>query len=211
MTQTEDDAEDAAFHRLWGEWDALDPAGVVAFLADYPGEWWIVGGWAIEAFTHVPRRHDDIDLVIWRRDLPLFQELVGDRHHIWAAGSGMIRPLNAEWPELHPEAGQVWLRDHARAPWFLDCILAEDHDGLWVSRRDEEHVVPLEDVTWLADDGIRYMRPEVVLHHKVRLDRAKDRADLAVAWPWLSVGQQDWLRAAVAKTHPGHAWLRQME
>ena len=210
MTWTPTDAEEAeeiAFRALYGEWQALDPVGTAEFMADYPGEWWVVGGWAIEAFTQVPRRHEDIDLVIWRRDLPVFRELVGDRHHIWGAGGGALRPLNDDWPELHAEAGQVWLRDHATAPWFLDCILSEDRDGLWVSRRDEEHVAPLEDMTWLAGDGIRYMRPEVVLHHKARLNRPKDRADLEVAWPLLSAQTQAWLRTAVRKEREDHPWL----
>ena len=101
----------------------------------------------------------------------------------------------------------MWLRDHATAPWFLDCILSEDRDGLWVSRRDAEHVAPLADVTWVAHDGIRYMRPEVVLHHKARLDRSKDRADLEVAWPLLGVVEQDWLREAVRRERADHPWL----
>ena len=203
----EEIAEEVAFGRLYGEWDALDPAGLAVFMADYPGEWWVVGGWAIDAFTGVARPHDDIDLVIWLRDLPLLQALVGERHHIWSAGTGAIRPLNADWPEPHADAGQVWLRDHATAPWFLDCILSEDRDGLWVSRRDPDHVLPLADVTWVAADGIRYMRPEVVLHHKARLDRGKDRADLEVAWPLLGAAEQAWLRDAVRRESADHRWL----
>lgn len=160
----EEIAEEIAFGRLYGEWDALDPAGLAVFMADYPGEWWVVGGWAIDAFTGVARPHDDIDLVIW-------------------------------------------LRDHATAPWLLDCILSEDRDGLWVSRRDPDHVLPLADVTWVAADGIRYMRPEVVLHHKARLDRGKDRADLEVAWPLLGAAEQAWLRDAVRRESADHRWL----
>ena len=200
--------EQAAFERLYGAWDALNPAGLAAFMADYDGEWWVVGGWAIEAFTGVTRPHDDIDLVIWRRDLPLLQAMVGESHHIWSAGSGAIRPLNADWPEPHTDAGQVWLRNHATAPWFLDCILSEDRGGLWVSRRDPDHVVPLADVTWVAADGIRYMRPEVVLHHKARLDRGKDHADLAVAWPLLDAAEQAWLLDAVRREAADHPWLQ---
>ena len=30
-----DRTEEAEFRRLWGEWDALDPAGLAAFMADY--------------------------------------------------------------------------------------------------------------------------------------------------------------------------------
>lgn len=202
-----DEAEEVEFRRLYGEWDALDPAGLAGFMADYDGEWWVVGGWAIDAFTGSARPHEDIDAVIWRRDLPRLQAMVGERHHIWSAGSGAIRPLNEQWIEPHDGAGQVWLRDHAAAPWFLDCILSEDRDGLWVSRRDAEHVAPLADVTWVAHDGIRYMRPEVVLHHKARLDRSKDRADLEVAWPLLGVVEQDWLREAVRRERADHPWL----
>lgn len=205
-----DVAEQAAFERLWGEWRALDPAGLAAFMADYDREWWVVGGWAIDAFTGQHRPHEDIDAVIWLRDLPRFLELVGERHHVWSAGSGMIRPVNDQWPEPHPGSGQVWLRDHAKAPWFLDCLLAEDRDGLWVSRREDDHVVPLADVTWVADDGIRYMRPEVVLHHKARHGRTKDTADLEVAWPLLGAAEQAWLREAVRRERADHPWLERI-
>jgi hypothetical protein len=183
---------------------------LAAFMASYDAEWWVVGGWAIDAFTGQHRPHEDIDAVIWRRDLPGFRAMVGERHHIWSAGSGAIRPLNDDWPEPHEGAGQVWLRDHSKGPWFLDCLLAEDRDGLWVSRRDEQHVAPLTDVTWVAADGIRYMRPEVVLHHKARIDRAKDRADLEVAWPLLGETEQAWLRDAVRRERADHPWLERM-
>jgi len=200
-------AEEREFRRLYGQWDALDPAGVASFLADYPGEWWLVGGWAIDAFIGEARHHEDVDVMIWRRDLPLLRALVGERHHMWCAGSGMLRPLNDDFPEPHPDTGQVWLRDDAASPWFLDCLLAEDRDGLWVSRRDPEHVAPLSQVTWLAEDGIRYQRPEVVLHHKALQGRPKDLADLERTWPLLDPGRQAWLRDAVRRLNAEHPWL----
>lgn len=206
----EDLAEEEAFRRLYGDWQALDPAGLADFMAAYDAEWWVVGGWAIDAFTGLERRHEDIDLVIWLRDLPRFRAMVGDRHHIWSAGAGALRPVNDDFPGPHEGSGQVWLRDDAQSPWFLDCLLAEDRDGLWVSRRDNDHVAPLADVTWVADDGIRYMRPETVLHHKARLNRPKDDADLAVAWPLLGGAEQDWLREAVRKERADHPWLERM-
>ena len=206
----EDLVVEDAFRRLYGEWQALDPAGLAAFMATYDGEWWVVGGWAIDAFTGQARPHEDIDAVIWLRVLPLFRAMVGDRHHLWSAGAGALRPVNDDFPGPHEGSGQVWLRDHAQAPWFLDCLLAEDRDGLWVSRRDPDHVVPLADVTWVADDGIRYMRPEVVLHHKARLNRPKDDADLAVAWPLLGATERDWLREAVREERADHPWLEPM-
>ena len=69
------------------------------------------------------------------------------------------------------------------------------------------HVAPLEEVTWVASDGIRYVAPEVVLLFKARLDRPKDRADLVAAWPLLDDGRRTWLRDAIAATAPCHPWL----
>jgi hypothetical protein len=206
----EDEAEEAAFQARYGPWDAMDPPGAAELLADYDHEWWVVGGWAIEAFTGVPRRHEDLDAMIWRRDLPAFRELLGDRFHLWGAGSGLLRPLDDEFPDLHPEAGQVWLRRDATSPWVLDCLVAEDRDGRWVSRRDPGHVAPLGEVTWVADDGVRYQRPEVVLHHKALRHRPKDLADLRETRPLLEPGRVDWLRDAVRRLDPHHPWLTEL-
>ena len=43
--------DEAEFERLYGPWDPLDPAEAQEFLADFPGPWWVVGGWAVEAFS----------------------------------------------------------------------------------------------------------------------------------------------------------------
>jgi len=205
-----DEAEEVAFRRLYGDWDALDPAGLTRFMAAYDREWWVVGGWAIDAFTGLTRPHEDIDAVIWLRDLPRFREMVGDRHHIWSAGAGAIRPVDDDWPEPHEGAGQVWLRDHARAPWFLDCLLAEDRDGQWVSRRDPEYVAPLEDVTWVADDGIRYLNPEIGLLFKAGNGRRKDDRDFDRCLPLLTDDARTWLAESIAGLYPDHAWLARL-
>jgi hypothetical protein len=202
--------DDEEFERLYGPWDAFDPAGVQELLAGFAGPWWVVGGWAIEAFSGVRRRHEDIDVVIFRRDLPLLLDLVRGRYDVWSAGAGMLRPINEEWPDPHPEAGQVWLREHAQAPWVLDCLINEDRDGLWVSRR-EDAVAPLEEITWVREDGIRFQVPEVVLHHKALQDQPKDRADRDAAWPLMSEDQRAWLREGVLRVygaeHPWLAWM----
>ena len=203
--------DDAAFERLYGPWDAFDPPGVQAFLADFPGEWWVVGGWAIEAFTGIARPHEDIDVVIWRRDLPALLSLVEGRYHVWSAGAGALRPVNEDFPEPHDQSGQVWLREHSMAPWVLDCLFNDDVDGRWVSRRDTSWTAPLEEVTWVADDGIRYMNPEVVLYHKAQQARPKDELDRDRAWPLLSADKQEWLRGAITDFYgAGHAWLRNL-
>lgn len=200
------DGEEAAFQRLYGPWQPVDPLGASQMMHGYDGFWWVAGGYAIEAFTGAPRRHDDIDVVVFRRDLPLLREHFEGRYHLWSAGRGQLRPVNDTYPEPHEHSRQVWLREHALAPWRLDCLLNPDIDGRWQSVRDESHVAPLDEVTWVHDDGVRYLNPEIVLLFKARLDRPKDSVDLDVAWPRMAADQQDWLRDAVRRLYPDHAW-----
>ena len=46
-------AEDLEFYRWYGPWEPLRPSGVASLLDGLDAPWWIVGGWAIEAFTAV--------------------------------------------------------------------------------------------------------------------------------------------------------------
>jgi hypothetical protein len=114
--------DDAEFERLYGPWDPLDPAEAQEFLADFPGPWWVVGGWAVEAFSGVHRTHHDVDVAIFKYDVPALLDLVGDRYDVWSVSSGSLRPINETWPEPPSGAGQVWLREHAQAPWVIDLL-----------------------------------------------------------------------------------------
>ena len=103
------------------------------------------------------------------------------------------------------------MRANARSPWRVDCILNPKRDGRWVSRRDDTLEAPLEEGTWVSDDGIRYLNPEVALLFKARQERRKDEIDLANAWPLLAADQRTWLRDAVHRTYgPDHAWTERL-
>ena len=204
------DPEDLGFQMLYGPWEPMSPAELNDLMAGFPAPWWVVGGHAIEAFTKVPRHHDDIDLTIFAEHLPALREHVAGRYHLWSAGAGALRPVDDRHPDPHPEAGQVWLREHALAPWRVDCILNPSSEGRWVSRRDETHVADLDDITWVADDGVRYLNPEVALLFKAKQARPKDDADLASAWPLLSAEKRRWLRDAVRRVHPDHPWIERL-
>lgn len=200
------DEEDIAFYARYGPWDPMDVAGAAGLMQGFGEPWWVVGGHAIEAFSGVSRHHEDCDLVFFAKDLARFREHIGDRFHLWAVGSGALRPLNDRFPELPEWAGQVWLREHALAPWRLDCPVNPDVGGRWQSKRDQDHVADLDQVTWVDEAGIRFLLPEIVLVHKALLDRTKDLADLEAAWPLMSQSQQDWLRQTVARLYPDHGW-----
>ncbi len=200
------DEEERAFRRLYGPWAEQTPLGAAVLLDGLDAPWWISGGWAIEAFTGVSRRHEDVDVTIFRRNVAALRRQLGGTHHLWAAGSGTLRPVTDERPRVPSWAGQIWIREHALAPWLVDVQLnAGDRKG-WVFKRDPAVVLPLDWATWTAADGVRYLRPELVLAHKVRLARTKDDDDLAATLPLLEPRARAWLSDYVDRAAPGHRW-----
>ena len=207
----EEQAEEDAFVRLYGPWEPLTPPQVSDVLSGFDRPWWIVGGWAVDAATGVPREHEDVDVSMLARDVPALHTHLKDEWHVWTNNDGTLHPLSDEHPEPRVPVNQLWLRRDARSPWVMDVILIADRDGQWVSRRDPEHVAPVEAVTWVHSDGIRYQRPEIVLLHKALAARRKDERDLRVTWPILDAAAQRWLTEQVARMHPGHRWLALLE
>ena len=201
-------AEDVAFFDVYGAWDPLTPAELARLMEGFARPWWLVGGHAIEAFTGVRRHHEDIDLVILTSDFPELRAQLGDTFHLWSNTGGTFRVIDDEHPEPAHPLSQIWMRENARSPWRVDCPLNPEVDGRWQSKRDESHVADIDEVTWMADDGIRYLNPEIVLLFKSRMAREKDSVDLANAWPLMSESQRGWLREAVRRVEPRSPWLQ---
>ena len=175
-------------------------------MAGFDRPWWLVGGWSIEAFTGVPREHEDVDLSMLACDVPAFRAHLGEDWTPWCNHGGTLRPLSDRFPEPIDATSQIWLRRDATSPWVVDLPITPDRDGLWTSKRWADHVAPVEDVTWVADDGIRYLNPEITLHFKARLDRPKDQRDLDVTWPLLSAAQRS-VAALGPRGHRGRSSL----
>jgi len=79
----EETEEDRDFHRWFGAWDPLTPPQAADRLAGLAARWWIVGGWAVDAFSGIPRDHEDIDVAFFRADLPI---VLARRHPTSASG-----------------------------------------------------------------------------------------------------------------------------
>jgi hypothetical protein len=208
----EEEAEERAFIRKYGALAPFDPQQLADFMAGFPRPWWIVGGWSIEAYTFAhgtgaPREHEDVDLSILACDVPALRAHVGDDWHLWSNHLGTLRPLDDRFPEPISNDSQIWVRRSAQDPWVIDLPITPDRDGLWTNKRMPDHVAPLEDVTWVADDGIRYVNPEIALLYKAVLARRKDDRDLDRCLPLLSADARAWLRDSVARLYPDHAWL----
>jgi hypothetical protein len=201
---------DEAFVRLYGPWEPLDVDQIRALLAGWGAPWWIAGGLAIEAFTGVSRAHEDIDVGFFRRDLPLLRRHLEGRYHLWSAGSGMLRPVTDEHPDLHPESAQVWLRAHALAPWVADLLASPGEEAAYRVHFYPDFHTPLADATWVDADEVRWLNPEIVLGFKCRHRRPKDEADFAAALPLLGDRARLRLRLLVRHVDPAHAWLARL-
>jgi hypothetical protein len=202
-----DGLSEEELHRLYGPWKHLRPGDAAELLAGFEGPWWIAGGWAIEMFSGTARPHDDLDVCVFERDVPSFVEHVLATHHVWAAGSGMLCPMLSPTQERPAGMKQLWIRESATQPWLLDVLITPNDDDRWAFHRDPSVVEDFDRVTWVADDGITYLRPEVALASKAAHTRAKDTADLDVVLPLLELDARAWLVDLLERVHPAHPWL----
>lgn len=203
----EEAAEDGLFLARYGAWAPLTPAQVAAELAGFDRPWWIVGGWAIEAATGTLREHEDTDLSVLASDVPDLVEHLSPRWHVWNYTGGVLRLLLPGAAEIEQPGSQLWLRADATSPWVLDVPLTPADADRWTHKFLPGRSAPVDEVTWVAEDGIRYLLPEIVLSYKARLRRPKDDGDLAATLPVLTPERRAWLHAAVAELDPGHPWL----
>lgn len=198
--------EDRDFYRWYGPWRPLTPTGVKRLMSGADIRWWIVGGWAVDAFTGVPREHEDIDVSFFRDDLPALIDHLGPRYCIWSNLSGTLRPLRAA-ADLLDGARQLWVRRDGGSPWVMDLAMNPHEGETWISARHDKIRLPVGDATYLAR-GIRYLKPEIVVWMKAHRAGPKDERDLAAILPLLDRQQVDWLSATLESTHPGHRWLK---
>lgn len=195
--------------RLYGPWQARTPQDAAEMFAGYYGRWWIAGGWAIEAFSGLPRAHDDLDPSIPRSDCSALRQHVSGRLDVWAADQGALRPLVGEDEPISATCGNLWLRASGSDPWEYDIILMEVTETAWTYKRDARIGLPVEKIFWTRD-GITYLRPEVQLLHKAPGLRPKDQADFDACLDLLEPDSRAWLRWALGLAHPGHPWIAQL-
>jgi hypothetical protein len=199
--------------RLYGPWAGRKPADATRLFADYPGRWWVAGGWAIEAYTGATRQHGDLDLEVLRADLPLLRRHLAGRFDLWAATDGALQPLlpgddpdGAADAVLPAGCSQVWIRAGGSQPWEYEILLMAGSHDRWEFKRDRRITRPLNEI--VSDrDGVPYLRPEIQLLLKARGLRPKDQLDFDATLPLLDRASRAWLRDSLELVHPGHRWL----
>ena len=128
-------------------------------MAGFPAPWWVVGGWAVEAFTGcpaVPRGHRPGRLR--RATCPRCASSSATCSTCGATTAGPSGSSTTSTPSRCTRSARSGCA-RTRAPrGGSTAPLNPRRDGLWQSKRDEDLVAELEDVTWVADDGVRYLR-----------------------------------------------------
>lgn len=201
--------DDATFHRWYGPWTPLSPAGVASLMAGLSARWWIVGGWAIEAFTGQSRHHDDIDVGFFRADLPVMLAHLSPTVCVWSNASGTLRPLTRP-DDLLTDCRQLWVRRDGSSPWLMDLAMTP-HDGdTWISPHDDAVRLPVDAALFQAGDGVFYLRPEIVLSFKARAHRPQDETDFDAVLPLLEPARRSWLHDAIARKRPDDPWLERL-
>jgi GrpB-like predicted nucleotidyltransferase (UPF0157 family) len=181
-------------------------------MQGFQAEWCIPSGWALDAFIGTPSRyHYDLDLLIWRKDqLALRQHLLDQGWELHVPVDGIYHPWAAE-EFLELPLHQVHARKEGR---FLDILLSEGDAECWRFRRDPDITHEISSVMLPSSFGLKILAPEIVLLFKSRSSggdaRSKDHQDFAQALGYLTAEARAWLKLALQKTSPEHAWLAEL-
>lgn len=188
------------------------PDKVSTLFNNYPEQWWIAGGWAIDLFLgKTTREHEDVDVAILRED-----ELKW-RSHLknWELWPGLGNNKLENMPivltdELPPNREVLWCRPSAKSAWAFELLLNKTHDDEWLFKRDDRICKPISQIGLVTESGIPYLKPEIVLLYKAKSDREKDSQDFKEVLPNLSQESRDWLTSSLQLVHPDHLWISQL-
>jgi hypothetical protein len=198
-----------------GRWQPWNPDQTATFFAALHVPWWIAGGWALDLFLEKQtREHEDIDVLILRRDQQAVRTLLGT----WDVQAALPPPRDEAWPfrswhlaeALDETIHDIWCRPDATQPWTIQLMIADTHGEQWLFRRMPTIRRSLATLGDTTPKGIPYLAPEIQLLYKAKGRRPKDEADFRHTVPALPRERRIWLRDALTQVHPHHPWLDQL-
>ena len=185
-------------------WQPWTPDETARRLEHVAAPWAVAAGWALELFVGESwRPHEDLEVALPAPRFDDVREALAELEFWVPAGEGRLQPL----AESASESQQTWGLDLVARAWRLDVFREPSAGDSWICRRDPSIRVPHAELVERTAAGIPFVRPEVVLLFKAKRSREKDEADFEAVLPRLDAARRDWLRAALARVHPGHAWL----
>lgn len=191
-------------------WNPLTVREVAERFAPFDVDWWIAGGRAIDCFLGWETRpHDDIDVEMFRVDSDLLFDVFAG-WELFAVSEGIWTPWQ-RGEEIAAEVFGIWGRPSPAAPWGVEILLANGDRTRWSFRRDPAIGFEGDLLILRTEDGIPYCTPEVQLLYKAKLARPKDDVDLTRVLHRLNPRRRRWLASAIARSDPGHPWIKVLE
>jgi hypothetical protein len=182
---------------------------VSKMMHGFPAQWFVAGGWAIDLFLEfVSRKHEDIEIGIWRHDQNVFRKYL----HGWKFKK-VDDGYNTRWEEdewLELPIHEIVARSKTQPPYDLEVLLQEQVDGQWAYRRNMDILCDAHNVVLRSPHGVPYLAPEIVLLFKAKKNREKDDLDFAHVREKLESDRKDWLRNALTQYDPRHKWLTRL-
>jgi hypothetical protein len=178
--------------------------------ADFP--WWVAGGYGIElAVGQSFREHENMDVLILRRDQAALRRLLGAWDCRPVDPEGLVRSWDPD--EILPlHVHDVWCREGTDSPWRFSLLIDNVEGDTWCARCDSTVRKPLADLTVRRPGMPPFLAPDIQLYHKAKYIRAKDEQDLEMTLPILTARQRSWLAEAVYRTYgAAHPWLARIE
>ena len=190
-------------------WDPWRPADIARLLAGVTVPWYVAGGWAIDLFLgRQTREHGDLEIAVPASAFATIRDAFAE-YEFDVVGSGLRWPLDSPAFGVMP---QTWVRERDSGVYRADVFREPERDAAWVCRRDESISLPYEHLIRRTGDGIPYLVPEVALLFKAKwAAEPKNRADFAATAGLLGAGAAGWLRGALQRVHPGHAWIEALD
>jgi hypothetical protein len=186
-------------------WEPWRPEDVASLLAGVDVPWCVAAGWALDLWHgRKTREHGDLEIAIPAPAFGAVRDAL-DGYAFEVAGDGHLWPLDSPAFEV---MFQTWVSEPMTGVYRLDIFREPQRDGEWVCRRDESIQLPYERAIRRTRDGIPYLAPEIALLFKAKhCAEPKNEADFGAALPLLDADAVDWLAGALARVHPGHAWI----
>jgi len=184
---------------------------VMHLMSDYPAQWAVCGGWALDLFLNrVTRSHKDIDLSILRKDQALIQAHMNG----WTleiAHQGQMFPWkNGQIIELPMHT--IWCRHPNHDPDFVEFLLDEADNTHYRFRHNPAIKAEFNQAFLTSPSGVPILAPEIVLLYKAKRPQVENTpTDFAHILPHLSNHQCEWLHSGLQQQHGTHPWLHTLE
>lgn len=183
----------------------------VALLADYPHQWAVCGGWAIDLFMNQHTRdHKDLDITVKRSEqLHLQKYLLKTGWTLkkisksealdWAVGEYLELPIH-----------NFWCARAELPEYYMECLFTEADESHYKFRRKQSIQRPLAKAFIKSDYGLDILAPEIVLLYKAKYseDRPSAQHDFDLVLPKLNSEQRTWLKGALLAAYEDtHVWV----